>query len=74
MVRVEINYDWCKTCYICIDLCPKAVFIKSYAFSKIGRFCVKIENLEACTGCMQCELLCPDQAISVTKDSELFFE
>jgi 2-oxoglutarate ferredoxin oxidoreductase subunit delta len=68
LIRIELNDDWCKTCYICVDLCPKGVLTKADKVSKKGKIPVKIKNLEACTGCMQCELLCPDQAISVTKD------
>ncbi|MFX0197369.1 MAG: 4Fe-4S binding protein [Candidatus Hodarchaeota archaeon] len=68
MVRIELNHDWCKTCYICIDLCPVNVFSKTDQISKKGAALVEIRNLEACTGCLQCELLCPDQAISVTKE------
>jgi 2-oxoglutarate ferredoxin oxidoreductase subunit delta len=68
LIRIELNHDWCKTCYICVDLCPKGVFSKAEKVSEKGKIPVKIRKPEACTGCMQCELLCPDQAISVTKD------
>ena len=68
LIGVELNHDWCKACYICVDLCPKGVLARANKVSKKGKIPVKIKNLEACTGCMQCELLCPDQAISVTKD------
>jgi len=67
-MRIEINHDWCKACYICIELCPKNVFAKADQASKSGMLPVKISNLAACTGCMQCELLCPDQAISVLEE------
>ena len=68
LIQIEINHDWCKTCYICIEICPKNVFEKADQVSKKGTLPVEIKNLEACTGCMQCELLCPDLAISVTKE------
>lgn len=66
--RIEINHDWCKSCYICIELCPKNVYSKGDKVSKKGTLPVEIKNLEECTGCMQCELLCPDLAITVMEE------
>ena len=68
MVQIEINQAWCKNCYICVDLCPKKVYSKSEKVSRKGTRPVEIRHLEACSGCMQCELLCPDLAITVTKE------
>lgn len=68
LYEIEINHDWCKSCYICIELCPKDVYSKSEKVSPKGTRLIEIKNLEACTGCMQCELLCPDLAISVMKE------
>lgn len=67
MTEIEINHAWCKTCYICIELCPKKVFSKGNHVSKKGTLPVKLTNSEACIGCMECELLCPDHAITVKK-------
>lgn len=68
LYQIEINHGWCKNCYICIDLCAKKVYSKSEKVSPKGARPVEIRHLEACTGCMQCELLCPDLAITVTKE------
>ena len=58
-VSFEINAAWCKSCDICVKLCPErclALNAEQVAYLK---------NPEACTGCHICEWLCPDFAISV---------
>lgn len=68
MYRIEIRQNWCKKCYICIELCPNNVLGKAEKISKKGILPVEIKKPEVCTGCMQCELLCPDLAIAVIKE------
>ena len=57
-IKVIVNGDWCKGCEICVDVCPKDVFI-------MRDFIAVVEDEESCTGCMLCEQLCPDFAIEV---------
>lgn len=62
-VKLEINPAWCKSCDICVKLCPErclALDAEQIAYLK---------NPEACTGCHICEWLCPDFAISVNVTS-----
>lgn len=55
---IEINQAWCKGCEICVQLCPtKTLEMKNLKAS--------VKDLSKCTGCMQCELRCPDFAIEV---------
>jgi 2-oxoglutarate ferredoxin oxidoreductase subunit delta len=49
----------CKQCGICVDVCPREVL----AADDKGQ--IKVVNLEACTGCLLCELSCPELAISL---------
>jgi 2-oxoglutarate ferredoxin oxidoreductase subunit delta len=66
MPKIEINPNWCKGCYICVDVCPRKVLeIDQTTFQK-GRHPVLVARLEDCTVCRQCELLCPDLAIIVS--------
>ncbi|NQS99091.1 MAG: 4Fe-4S binding protein [candidate division Zixibacteria bacterium] len=63
---VEINQEWCKGCYICVDVCPvEGIFHIEEEVSDKGFRRVGAVNLERCTGCMLCELLCPDLAVFV---------
>ena len=56
---ISINEALCKQCGICVEFCPKKVL----ANDANGQ--AKVVDLEACTGCLMCELLCPELAISL---------
>lgn len=56
---ISIDRALCKQCGVCVDFCPKEVL----ATDADGE--IEIVNLEACTGCLICELLCPELAIII---------
>jgi 2-oxoglutarate ferredoxin oxidoreductase subunit delta len=56
---IEINETYCKGCHICIEFCPTKVL-------DMKGLVVSVVNREACIACMQCELRCPDFAITVS--------
>jgi len=58
-VELEITESWCKSCDICVKMCPE----RCLALDE--RQIVELVNPEACTGCRVCEWLCPDFAIAV---------
>jgi len=62
-VRLEITPEWCKSCDICVKLCPERCLRLN-----LERV-VELAQPEKCTGCRLCELLCPDFAIRVHLDS-----
>jgi len=62
-VRLEITPEWCKSCDICVKLCPERCLRLNEE-----RF-VELAQPEKCTGCRLCELLCPDFAIRVHLDA-----
>lgn len=61
-MRLKINTKHCKGCGICTEFCPKKILV----IDEMGK--VKAINELECITCGQCELRCPDYAISVTKD------
>ncbi len=68
VLAIVINDDWCKGCELCIDACPRPeVFALSDQVSSKGYRRILINDLSLCTGCMLCELMCPDLAITVEK-------
>ncbi len=69
--RIEIRRDWCKGCYLCIDVCPiEGIFTLADEIGPLGFKPVEV-NPAGCTGCILCELLCPDLAITVKKEPPL---
>ncbi len=67
--RIQISQKWCKGCYLCLETCPKKVYEKSKEVSEKGFNPVVVARAEECTACLQCEMLCPDLAIQVQKES-----
>lgn len=59
MFEITIFQEWCKSCGICVALCPKTVI----GADKTGE--PFIDNADACIGCRFCEIHCPDFAITV---------
>ena len=61
--HIDIFPAWCKRCGICIAFCPKEVLVEDDAGYPSAK------NPEACSGCMWCELRCPDFAITVLAEA-----
>lgn len=58
-VSLEITEAWCKSCDICVKMCPeRCLALNEYQI-------VELVDAAACTGCRVCEWLCPDFAIAV---------
>lgn len=58
----DIFRAWCKQCGICVAFCPMKVLAQDefgYPYAA---------QPEACIGCHQCELRCPDFAITVVEE------
>jgi 2-oxoglutarate ferredoxin oxidoreductase subunit delta len=56
---ILLHQQRCKRCGVCVELCPREVFISD----KEGY--PKPVNMDKCTYCQLCELWCPDYAIEV---------
>jgi 2-oxoglutarate ferredoxin oxidoreductase subunit delta len=64
-IAIDVYKAWCKGCGICVSFCPKGVLAQDedgHAYP---------ENLDACIACLQCEIRCPDFAITVITDERL---
>jgi indolepyruvate ferredoxin oxidoreductase, beta subunit len=62
-VRLEITPQWCKSCDICVKLCPERCLRLN------AERVAELAQPEKCTGCRLCELLCPDFAIRLHLDA-----
>ena len=70
---VWVNTDRCKACDICVDVCPAGVLaMKPEPKSVLGAM-ISIVAQDACIGCNECELSCPDFAIYVAEKKEYKF-
>lgn len=58
-ITITVKKEWCKSCKICAELCPRDVLVMRDGYPVP-------ENLDACNACNLCELRCPDLAIYVT--------
>jgi indolepyruvate ferredoxin oxidoreductase beta subunit len=61
-VRLEITPGWCKSCDICVKMCPERCLRLN------TERIVELAQPDKCTGCRLCEWLCPDFAIRVHLD------
>ncbi len=69
MHSIKLRTEWCKACKICIQICPRQVYVQGKDLNAKGYKVTKVEKLEECTGCKLCELMCPDLVITV-EDAE----
>lgn len=69
MFKIKIDKERCKSCKLCIDVCPMNIFSVSKNFNKMGYHYVEAgSGQEACNGCKRCVLVCPDVAIEIYKE------
>ena len=67
---VWVDTQRCKACDICVDACPAGVLsMKQEPTSTLGAM-ISVITPEACIGCNECELSCPDFAIYVADKQE----
>ncbi|WP_204563062.1 4Fe-4S dicluster domain-containing protein [Neobacillus notoginsengisoli] len=63
--RVVFNEKYCKSCSLCIQVCPvNIIFLSDYLNGKGYRPAAVIEQGK-CISCAKCGQVCPDGVISV---------
>ena len=65
MKRIVVDQKYCKGCCLCIDQCDNGVLSTSKNRNVKGYLATEASDPDSCTGCMRCELICPDMAITV---------
>lgn len=66
-MAVYIDKELCKSCKICINICPKKVFEITHKVNKKGYNYVDATRAEECISCGKCEMSCPDFVIHIEK-------
>jgi 2-oxoglutarate ferredoxin oxidoreductase subunit delta len=59
--EIQIIDTLCKRCGICVEFCSRKVF----STGEEGE--IRVVDPGSCTGCLLCELRCPDFALDVTE-------
>lgn len=68
MTIVNINPDVCKSCELCISVCPKNIIeIDKEFINAKGYHPATVINQELCIGCKSCAIMCPDCAITIER-------
>lgn len=62
--KVEIDIQKCKGCELCTTACKEQALALSDNINIKGYRYI-IANNDACTGCVNCALVCPDAVITV---------
>ena len=70
---VWVNTSNCKACDICVSVCPAGVLGMHYEPTSTLGAMINVDHPEACIGCQECELSCPDFAIYVADRKEYKF-
>lgn len=70
MSHIILDSSKCKSCYLCVDVCPKKLIKCDGKIGKTGQPTARFEDINnECLACAQCACVCPDLAIvSVVKE------
>lgn len=63
MGKVVIRPDYCKSCRLCLAVCPGDVLYVGRSTNQMGYDAVEQDETKKCTGCGLCASMCPEGAI-----------
>lgn len=62
---IVVDTERCKGCGVCVEECPTDVISLSKGVNSKGYHYAYMENPDACIGCVDCAIICPDTVIDV---------
>ncbi|MEI2354690.1 ferredoxin family protein [Mesobacillus zeae] len=69
--RVLFTESLCKSCGLCVSVCPANVIFLSDYLNEKGYRPASAKNQESCISCGKCARICPDSAISVYRSEKI---
>lgn len=64
MPRIIIDTEKCKSCGICINICPNKLIRFGQSANSCGNIPTEfVDENNKCTGCAMCAISCPEIAI-----------
>lgn len=66
--KIHIDKERCKSCEICLAVCPQNLLLLSDELNKKGFHPVMISDQDKCNSCGLCAMVCPDLVITVYKE------
>lgn len=67
MPKVEVVSELCKSCGLCLNVCPKQVLKIGEKANRKGYYFVEVASPDQCIGCALCGIVCPDIALKIYK-------
>jgi 2-oxoglutarate ferredoxin oxidoreductase subunit delta len=68
MARIIVDKGFCKGCGLCVDACSLGIMALDFEeMNQKGYHPAKCTDLEACTTCLNCAIMCPDVAITIER-------
>ncbi|GHS88012.1 2-oxoacid:acceptor oxidoreductase subunit delta [Synergistales bacterium] len=65
--RVTVREEFCKSCGLCVEACPKKTLRIADHLNPKGHRPVEQFKPDDCVGCAMCARICPDVVLSVFK-------
>ncbi len=68
MERVLIDEQRCKSCGLCVSVCPVKILVISDRLNERGYRPAECTDQAKCLSCGSCATVCPDVAIELHKE------
>lgn len=67
MEKVKVIGERCKSCGLCVAICPRQVLVVGNKANSKGYYQVAVTDQEKCISCGLCFTICPDLALEIYK-------
>ena len=68
MKKVVVLREYCKSCGLCVNVCPKGVLAIGDKANQKGYYSVAVIDESKCISCAMCSVVCPDLALEVSRE------